>query len=121
MANEIVVSYFVNVNNGKFKLTEQPDVQQITQNAIGQQAGVLTVATTATNLAFTVATAGVATFTNTDDTHFVQVGDNTSSTFRPVLKLKAGESFVMRLDNSCVLALKADTAAVKVKYNILND
>ncbi len=120
MANEITVNQYMVCQNGKFKAKFEPGSLQITQTTLGEQSGVLSVATSATNLAFTVATAGVCCLTNCDSSNFVTFGDNTSG-YKPVGKLKAGESAILRLDNSCTFALKADTATVKVQYIILND
>jgi hypothetical protein len=67
-----------------------------------------------------VATAGWAWFENLDDTNYVELGVVVSATFYPFAKLKAGEGFPLRLGTNTPYA-KADTAAVKLKYEIYDD
>lgn len=67
-----------------------------------------------------VTTAGVAYFRNADSTNYVEVGYDTAGTFRPFLKLKAGEEYVCRLTQNAPYA-QANTGAVVLQYLILQD
>ena len=64
-----------------------------------------------------VASAGWARFENLDTTNFVQIGTDSTGTFIPFLKLLAGEYAFVRLATNAPYA-KADTAAVKLDYEI---
>lgn len=64
-----------------------------------------------------VASAGWARFQNLDATNFVQIGVDSTGTFVPFLKLLPGESVFCRLGTNAPYA-KADTAAVKLDYEI---
>lgn len=67
-----------------------------------------------------VAAAGWAAFKNLDATNFVTIGIDSGGTFHATIKLKAGESCVARLASNAPYA-KADTAAVKLQYEIWDD
>ena len=64
-----------------------------------------------------VASAGWARFENVDATNFVQIGTDVAAAFVPFLKLLPGEFCVCRLGTNAPYA-KADTAAVKLDYEI---
>lgn len=64
-----------------------------------------------------VSSAGWARFENLDSTNFIQIGVDSGGTFIPFLKLLAGEYTFVRLATSAPYA-KADTAAVKLDYEI---
>jgi hypothetical protein len=67
-----------------------------------------------------VSTAGFARFKNLDSTNFVQIGTDVAAAFVPSIKLKAGESFTIRLGTNAPYA-KANTAAVQLDYEIFQD
>lgn len=67
-----------------------------------------------------VATAGWAWFENLDATNYVQIGVDVSAAFHPIIKLMPGEFAVVRLATNAPYA-KANTAAVKLDYEIFED
>jgi hypothetical protein len=67
-----------------------------------------------------VGTAGWARFENLDATNYVQIGTDVAAAFVPFCKLKAGEFTVIRLGTNAPYA-KANTAAVKLDYEIFED
>lgn len=67
-----------------------------------------------------VATAGWALFKNLDATNFVNIGIDSGGNFHPTIKLKPGECAACRLASNAPYA-KADTAAVKLEYEIWDD
>lgn len=66
-------------------------------------------------------TLGIAWFENMDDTNFVQIGVKPSATFYPLLDVRAGEAFPVRLTDGVTPYVKADTAAVILKRVIHDD
>lgn len=67
-----------------------------------------------------IGTPGWARFLNIDAVNYVELGIVTGGTFYPFAKLKAGESFPLRLGTSAPYA-KANTAEVKLEYLIIED
>lgn len=67
-----------------------------------------------------VATAGWARFENLDATNYVQIGVDNTGTFIPVIKLMPSECVIVRLATNAPYA-KANTAAVKLDYEIYDD
>jgi len=66
-----------------------------------------------------VAVGGVCFFRNLDETNFVEIGFQVSSTFYPFLKLLPGEFSMGRLGNAAPFA-RANTANVDLQYRILS-
>ena len=66
-----------------------------------------------------VATPGWAFFVNLDTLNFVEIGIDVAAAFHPFAKLRFGEFAVVPLGTAAPYA-KADTAAVKLSYGILD-
>lgn len=67
-----------------------------------------------------ISTAGYAFFKNLDATNYVEVGLQVSSAFQTFMKLKPGESGVLRLATTSFFA-RAHTAAVNLEIGMLQD
>ena len=122
MANEITVTIGINVSKGYLKHNLATTSQQLTLTGTHDYSNTQDIGTTeeALELGTNLGTPGVAYFTNTDTTNFVTIGVKPAATYYPLLKIKAGETWPVRLDNVAFYA-KADTATVKLKYYILED
>lgn len=122
MANEIKVTTYLKCTNGSFVDNWTPSELSVSQTASGAAGGVQTVGTSAEALGVTdLSTLGYARFRNLDSSNYVQIGPYVSSTFYPAIKLKPGEVSVLRLDPTNPWYAKANTAAVKLQYMILED
>ena len=66
-------------------------------------------------------TVGWCYFRNRDATNFVQIGADVAAAFVPVVRLNAGEACVFRMSQALTPYAKADTAAVILECNILDD
>ena len=64
-------------------------------------------------------TAGYALLTNPDAANYVQIGGVSGSIFVPVMRLLAGESQVVRFDNSDIYAKAGGTTAVALVIRVL--
>ena len=68
-----------------------------------------------------ITTKGWAYFRNRDAANFVQIGVDVGATFYPVVRLNAGESCAFRVSQAATLYAQADTAAVILQREILDD
>lgn len=66
-------------------------------------------------------TLGWAHFRNRDATNYVEIGVDVAATFYPVVRLNAGESCIFRLAQGATVYAQANTAAVILERNILDD
>ena len=66
-------------------------------------------------------TLGVARFRNRDATNFVQIGVDVAATFYPLVRLNADKEWTFRLSQGITPYAKADTAAVVLQREILDD
>ena len=122
MANEITVNATLACTNGSFKLPNLGGRKSVNMAAQGLAAKVTSIATSDTQVITTgVTTLGWAYFCNLDATNFVEIGNYTSSTLYPFVRLKPGESCVLRLAQGITIYAKADTGAVNLQHAILND
>jgi hypothetical protein len=124
MAGTISVTLRSKTVNGEYTNDFNPGSQTIVQNAVGSQAGVLTVSTGGTIIPQDqLTTAGWFEITNTDSNNYITIGPSTStgSAPFPLLKVKAGESHVTRLSTGIIVKAVADTAQVLLQFNILED
>lgn len=62
-------------------------------------------------------TPGFVLLRNLDDTNYVEVGKDSTGSFVPFLKLKAGEPAIFRLSSAAPYA-KANTGNVRLQYEI---
>ncbi len=121
MANEITVTAFLKAVKGEYSdQASHQDTLDMT-GAIGVR-NVQTVGFAAHEALVLgdVTTCGWAYFKNTDATNYVQIGVDTTGTFRAVIKLKPGEGGVIRLATNAPYA-QAAVAAVNLHYWILQD
>lgn len=68
-----------------------------------------------------IATLGVAWFTNMDDTNYVDVGPEVGGALEEAFRLKAGESFPIRLVPGTTYRAKANTSAVDLDITVFSD
>ena len=125
-AGAIVVTYGLKLANGDLDSMLIPTRQvSITQNtaAPARVGGTQTIGFAAHEaLALTdLTTNGVAHFWNRDATNFVQIGVDVAATFYPLIRLNAGEGCIIRLSQGVTPYAKADTAAVILQRDILDD
>jgi hypothetical protein len=121
MANEITINLRLLVENGFLVHKEEPGTQSITMTGKRGCGGIQNIGTSAEAVAVgDTGTAGWAFFRNTATANYVEVGVLVSATFYPFVKLKAGESCILRLGTNAPYAL-ANTAAVDLQYYILSD
>jgi hypothetical protein len=68
-----------------------------------------------------IATLGYASFTNMDATNYVTIGPDSGGAMVAAMRLKAGESAVLRLSPGASYRAQANTAAVNLDINVFND
>ena len=121
MADEIKATVSINVENGTYKTTFNPGELSIDQTTQGAASGILSIGTTEETVSFTdVSSEGVAVFQNLDATNFINVGPD-STGIQNFLKIKAGEHCFLRLHPGITVKAKADTAACKMYFLVLED
>jgi hypothetical protein len=123
MANEISVSLQLSIRSGNLEYSRSGSRSfSLVASAPAKAAGIASIGFAAHEALVMqdVATAGWARFENMDATNFVRIGVDSTGTFVPFLKLKPGEIAVCRLGTNAPYA-KADTAAVKLDYEIFED
>ncbi len=125
MADEISMSASLSVSATNFKESYQPGKLTIDLASNKGDGGVQDIShsgAAAQGEAFgvtDVSVGGVYFFRNLDETNFVEIGFQVSSTFYPWLKLLPGEYSVGRLGNAAPFG-RANTANVDVQYRILS-
>lgn len=121
MAQEITVNLRMNVTKGYLSQKFEPGPILVDMSGTTATGGAQDIGTTAETITMSdVTSAGYAYFRNTDTTNFVEIGTGTAGSFVAALKLKAGEVAVARLGTNAPTA-RANTAAVKLQYYILQD
>lgn len=126
MAKEITITQALTLANGELdSLTIPARTFWVTQNTAVpvRVGGNQTIGFAAHEaLALTdITTNGWAYFRNRDAAHFVQIGVDVTGTFYPLVRLNAGESCMFRLSQGITPYAKADTAAVVLSRDILDD
>jgi len=120
MANEISYSVQMQLKTGNLTDSYSSNTKQATQTLAKLVRNVVTVpfgGGSEVALALGgVVTPGFAIFVNLDATNFVSIGTKPAATFFPFMKLKAGESQMVRL--SLAPYALADTLAVELFYII---
>lgn len=125
MANEISVTANLTATKGNFAFARTRTFSA-TLNTTRKGTAIQSIPTTAAGTAVTIA-AGVSTngwghFTNQDSTNYIEIGSQTGgTTFLPVARLNAGESCIFRLAQGVSIYARANTAAVDLEVNVLND
>lgn len=118
MANELALSVSLAYNKG-FASLARTISGSITVSGTAYTYHVQNIGTAEETLVLgDVTPTGYALFRNLDATNFVELGKATTVY---VLKLKAGEWAVLRLDSWSTIYAKANTAAVDLEYLLLSD
>lgn len=122
MANEIRASVSLSVSKSSLALNKSLS-KQITMSGTHLHSTTQDVGTTyeAIVIPAELATLGVAIFTNLDATNYVEIGREVAATFYGVVKLKAGESALLRLTPSVTYYGRANTAAVTTEVTVIED
>jgi hypothetical protein len=125
MADEITVTATLKLSKGFVSSSDSAANQRFDQTGDGLNSSLQNIGITAEAIALgDITTPGYAYFRNTDETNFVQIGQDISGGgFEEFCRLNAGEIAVFRLDLATggVLQAKADTAPVDLQYTILED
>lgn len=126
MASEIKITTSINYAKGDLdSLYLPPRNQSITQNTAAptRVGGNQTIGFAAHEaiVLTDLTTNGWAYFRNRDAANFVQIGVDVAATFYPLVRLNAGEGCLFRLSQGITPYAKADTAAVILQREILDD
>ena len=127
MADEITLRCNLTVDN-IVKLNSDLKTQRIDQaNVGGGGPAIITVPTTAAGeqvdltTQLDITTPGICVIKNLDSTNFVEAGVQVGGTFYALIKLKATEGYVFRLNTTNDLYLRANTASCKVLCSVYED
>jgi len=124
MADEIEIGFQVKLDNGDLEYEIKVGRSELkidqTNNRLHHSVQDIGTGSHETLTLGDLTTPGYVVFRNLDSTNFVEIGDDSSGTFVPVIKLKAGEMGVIRLGTASPYA-KADTAEVKLEFVIFDD
>lgn len=124
MANEISVSWQLSAIKGNLSETRAKNFRATLSAAspnMGAGAQSIGFAAHEAVAVGDVSTLGWAFFQNLDTTNYVELGVDVAATFYPLARLNAGESCVLRLAQGITLYAKANTAAVRLNYAILDN
>lgn len=123
MANEIKLNWSLSVTQGNLNRRVPSATQNITMTETepAMAGGIIEVGTTHEAIPLgDVATRGIGYVKNLGPTNFVEIGVLVSGTFYGLHKVKVGESYPIRFGSNAPYA-KADTAAIKLEYEIYDD
>lgn len=124
MADEITINLRLQVNNGFLVHREDPGTLGVTmtgKNGTGGIQNIVAGGTTGETITMgDTGTAGWSYFRNTDTANFVEIGIQVAGTFYPFVKLKSGESCILRLGTNTPYA-RSNTATTNLQYFILSD
>jgi len=123
MANEITVSITFKAVKGYLNIQNAVSSSWTLNAAAPNSAGgTQLIGTTGDAIALgNVATNGWAFFQNCDATHFVEIGYWDGAAFNPVFRLNAGEAGVFRIAQGAAPYARANTAAVVLKKEIIDN
>ena len=129
MADEIKVTTSLSYSNGTSgalgSLTVSARSQSITQNTAAptRAGGTQTIGFAAHEalVVTDITTLGWARFRTRDAANFVQIGLDVAAAFVPLVRLNAGEECVFRLSQGITVYAQADTGAVIMDRDILDD
>jgi hypothetical protein len=123
MANEIRVNASIQVTNGALKSGINPGQFSVTQSvARGPSPGCVNVGTSEEVVSFAeLATLGWLHITNLGPTNYVDFGPESAGAMVAAIRLKAGESAVLRLVPGVTYRAKAAVAACNVIFSGFND
>ena len=125
MADEIRLSYTMNITNGLFNDSVRVS-QTADQNSVGADSGIFNVgyASSETLNLVDITTEGVTFLRNLSTGNYVDFGSNDGGTIKSIGRLNAGEFAAFRMVPGKTLALQAGSTAavtVDVQYLILED
>jgi hypothetical protein len=121
MASEITTRVQLTATKGSLSVKRDSGSTVIDMSGTHKAAGAMDIPTTAGGTAIplgSVSTAGLSYFRNLDATNYLTIGVVVSATFYPLVKLKAGESCLLRLGTNAPYAL-ANTATCVLEYEVL--
>ena len=122
MSNEITVNASLSVRNAAHIESYEPSAKRVTQAAIGGHGPIIDVGTSEEDFsAGDVTTLGWVFFHNLDTANYVRIGPKSGGAMVPLIRLRAGEFAVLRLEPGITLRAQANTAAVKLKMLLLQD
>lgn len=129
MANEITVQSGLRCANGNLcNMRVDTRAVKITQNTavpkrIGGSPSIGTAAAGEALPITDITTNGCGQVRNCEASggNFVEIGIQTGGTFYPLLRVNAGESYPLRFAQGIAPFARADTAAVVLEYDILDD
>jgi hypothetical protein len=121
VSNEITIGYTFSVNNGGYS-SQKSESLSVGQTTSGAEKSIISIGTSEGDLSFpNIATLGFCRMKNLDATNFITIGPKSAGAMVGYQKIKAGEAAVLRLLPGITLRAKADTAAVKLEIEVLND
>ena len=123
MANEIQITTRLKLSKGGATLDRNGGTVNATMAGDAYTCGVQQIGTgahEALSLSADIGTAGWAYFKNLDATNYVEIGIDSTGTFVPFARLKAGEACVLRLATNAPYA-KANTGAVNLEYAVIEE
>jgi hypothetical protein len=125
MAKEITVVVGLNVTKSNVKIRLPQESKQIDMAGSNYSVNTQTIPTTAGGTALViaagVATLGVARIKNLDLVNYITIGIVVSAAFYPVVKLKAGELYSLRLVPGVTYYALANTASVQLEHVVVED
>ena len=122
MPGTIKFNYDLYVENGSHRNGPTIVRKDIVQTGVGgPNPGSVTVTTGGITLTTGLTNLGVAKITNHDPTNYVDVGPHVSGTTHPLVRIKPGESWVMRFGPGVTVGALANAASCKVSFEIFED
>lgn len=121
MAQEITVTGSLSITNGSLKSSMAPTSIKPNQTTQLAQCGAVSCPTADTVFDLTGITANSTRWVmiqNLDPTNYVEFGPTSGGAIIPMIKLLAGEFCLFPMSPSVVLRSRANTAAVKVRFEM---
>lgn len=123
MADEITVTIKLAATKGTVVVPPYSDTFEADWATARSDGMVQSIGTTheALSIGADIATPGVLRLKNQDAINYIEVGRDVTGTFVPLIKLKPGETQLIRLAASAPPYAKANTAACDLEWLVLND
>lgn len=125
MADEIQVSARLRVSNGNFLFNQSSGLKLFDQSAVGGgNPGTVNIGTSDEPISLgDISTPGWAYFLSmeAEGGNYVEIGPDSGGSIVPMLRLEPGEFALMRLAPGVSLRGQADTAAVDVLIQVMED
>ena len=124
MASEISISTRLYAKKSYLVVDHNPGTFAVTLSGSTSAGGIVSIPTTAGGTALsldgiTTATMGYAFFRNIDATNYIEIGVQVGGTFYALVKLKAGEVALLRMNQTNPPYALANTATVVLQFTIL--